>query len=73
MFKSGDTVEEVATGRKGTFAESGIVGKTLGGMVNFFDGKLPRTIDFANVHEFRLIVRPGQAEAPRLIPERWIV
>ena len=51
MFNSGDTVEEVATGRRGTLALSGTVGVPPARLtVHFSDGHQPLIKDFTELH-----------------------
>ncbi|HEY5331246.1 MAG TPA: hypothetical protein VIJ79_15295 [Acidobacteriaceae bacterium] len=63
---SGDTVEVIATGRKGSITFG--VGSAL---VSFFDGKEPKLLPFSNLNDLRLI--ENRVNTPALIPEQWIV
>jgi hypothetical protein len=74
MFNSGDTVEEIATGRRGTIALSGrVVQPTATYSVHFIDGKQPLMKDFVNVDELRLIASETTSSSPRLVPKTTVV
>ena len=69
MFNSGETVEEIGTGRTGVAAGSGIVGQPLNKWtVQFRDGRSPLIRDFTDPAELRSLDSAGISELPRLIP-----
>ncbi len=74
MFSSGDTVEEIATNRRGTVGECGIVGQPpIKWIIHFHDGKQPLVKDFTDANELRLIKGRGEEISPRLIPKYPVV
>ena len=74
MFNSGDTVEELATGRKGLVALSGRVGAPPDRWtVQFSDGKQPLIKDFTDTSELRLVKSVVKSGPPGLVPERPVV
>ena len=74
MLNSGDMVEEIATNRRGRVAQRGTVGVPVSRLlVQFIDGKQPLIKDFTNMDDLRLVEHPGEAAAPGLYPERWVV
>ena len=74
MFNSGDTVEELATGRRGLVALSGVVGAPPNRWtVHFSDGTQPLIKDFTDPSELRLVKAVAEAGAPGLVPESWVV
>jgi hypothetical protein len=74
MFNSGDTVEELSTGRRGLVALSGVVGaRPNRWTVQFSDGRQPLIKDFTDPSELRLVKAVAEAGAPALVPEKWVV
>jgi hypothetical protein len=74
MFNSGDTVEELSTGRRGLVALSGVVGIPPNRWtVQFSDGRQPLLKNFTDPSELRLVKAVAEAGAPGLVPERWVV
>jgi hypothetical protein len=74
MFNSGDRVEEIATGRRGTIALSGRVGQPAATYsVQFIDGKQPLMQDFVNADELRGIESEPNRASPRLVPKTTVV
>lgn len=72
MFRPGDTVEEIATGRRGTVANSSaITGQMDRVMVHFTDGVEPLIKDFKETIGLRLVETArstGGDEAPYSLP-----
>lgn len=74
MLNSGDTVEELATGRTGTLALSGMVGAPQARLtVHFSDGRQPRIKDFSDPSELRLVKPVVESGPPGLIPKTPVV
>jgi hypothetical protein len=74
MFNSGDTVEELATSRKGRVGLVGVVGAPPNRWtVLFSDGRQPLTKDFTDPSELRLVKSGAEAGAPGLVPERPVI
>ncbi len=74
MFNSGDMVEEIATGRRGTIVLCGRVAQLAATYsVQFIDGKQPLMKDFVNVDELRMIESEMNSASPRLVPRTTVV
>jgi hypothetical protein len=74
MFNSGDTVEEVATNRRGSVEVGGILGPPVNKWtVKFHDGNRPMIKDFTIANELRLIKRSGEGGAPGLVPRDPVI
>ena len=74
MFNSGDTVEEKATGRRGTILLHGRVGqRPTRWTVQFSDGRQPLIQDFTDPNDLRVVGRHTEEGSPRLVPETPVV
>jgi hypothetical protein len=70
----GETVEKIATGRRGKVEAFGTVGAQPSILdVKFFDGKQPYIERITDVNEWRLIVPPDDDGPPGFRPENWVV
>jgi hypothetical protein len=72
MFKSGDVVSKIATGRKGRVVEAGI-GGLLKSEVHFLDGKHPPIEETIDPSQWQLEMHLDGDSPPALVPESWIV
>ena len=75
MLHLGDTVEEIATSRKGKIDSSRVdeQEQTTRWRVFFSDGKRPLVKYFLNEADLRLVICPHSDSDPRFVPSRGIM